>query len=136
MEMKGKWIDGVVNTPATVVVFSDEHIFFHTTIHVRWALRSRVCLTHPEEEHYTSKLHFTCHHVSCLLGYPPRGSKIVFMSYKDHVGELRTSSSLIQKDAKKKIVLGLCCPNSPSKKSTQEWGPISSSPAYRNGQLT
>ncbi|KAL7608295.1 protein POOR HOMOLOGOUS SYNAPSIS 1 [Lactuca sativa] len=130
------------------------------------------------EEHYISKLHFTWPHVSCLPGYPPRGSKIVFMSYKDHAGDIQKfalrfltsdeterfmnfikdifghekidrstpdipesktpsqseivpSLQPVDRDAKRKIVLGLCSPNSLSKKSTQEWSPISSSPAYR-----
>ncbi|KAI3812456.1 hypothetical protein L1987_17165 [Smallanthus sonchifolius] len=37
------------------------------------------------EEHYISKLHFTWPQVSCLTGYSPRGSKVVFMSYKDQI---------------------------------------------------
>ncbi|XP_024995359.1 protein POOR HOMOLOGOUS SYNAPSIS 1 [Cynara cardunculus var. scolymus] len=41
------------------------------------------------EEHYISKLHFTWPQTSCLSGYPPRGSKTVFMSYKDHIGQIQ-----------------------------------------------
>ncbi|KAJ0432027.1 hypothetical protein HanIR_Chr17g0854811 [Helianthus annuus] len=41
------------------------------------------------EEHYISKLHFTWPQVSCLTGYSPRGSKVVFMSYKDQVGQIQ-----------------------------------------------
>ncbi|KAL4557324.1 hypothetical protein LXL04_035498 [Taraxacum kok-saghyz] len=54
---------------------------------------------HSQEEHYISKLNFTWPHVSCLPGCPPRGSKIVFMSYKDHLGEASTSNTPIQKFA-------------------------------------
>ncbi|KAG8640114.1 protein POOR HOMOLOGOUS SYNAPSIS 1 isoform X2 [Manihot esculenta] len=41
------------------------------------------------EEHYVSKLHFTWPHVSCVSGYPPRGSRAVFVSYKDSAGEIQ-----------------------------------------------
>ncbi|KAJ9169492.1 hypothetical protein P3X46_017679 [Hevea brasiliensis] len=41
------------------------------------------------EEHYVSKLHFTWPQVSCVSGYPPRGSRAVFVSYKDSVGEIQ-----------------------------------------------
>ncbi|KAK9052727.1 hypothetical protein SSX86_029357 [Deinandra increscens subsp. villosa] len=41
------------------------------------------------EEHYISKLNFTWPQVSCLAGYSPRGSKVVFMSYKDQVGQIQ-----------------------------------------------
>ncbi|KAI3713857.1 hypothetical protein L1987_72444 [Smallanthus sonchifolius] len=41
------------------------------------------------EEHYISKLHFTWPQVSCLTGYSPRGSKVVFMSYTDQVGQIQ-----------------------------------------------
>ncbi|KAJ0666578.1 hypothetical protein HanPI659440_Chr17g0668361 [Helianthus annuus] len=44
---------------------------------------------HVIEEHYISKLHFTWPQVSCLTGYSPRGSKVVFMSYKDQVGQIQ-----------------------------------------------
>ncbi|XP_025014687.1 protein POOR HOMOLOGOUS SYNAPSIS 1 isoform X2 [Ricinus communis] len=39
------------------------------------------------EEHYVSKLHFTWPLVSCLSGYPPRGSRSLFVSYKDSLGQ-------------------------------------------------
>ncbi|KAI3501791.1 hypothetical protein L1887_29815 [Cichorium endivia] len=126
------------------------------------------------EEHYISKLHFTWPHVSCLPGYPPRGSKIVFMSYKDHIQKFavrfltsdeterfmnfikdifghekidRSTSDIpnskissqseiispslhpVTRNDRRHVILGLCSPNC-SKKSRQEWDPISSSP-YR-----
>ncbi|MFS8030738.1 hypothetical protein Hanom_Chr17g01537631 [Helianthus anomalus] len=48
-----------------------------------------------QEEHYISKLHFTWPQVSCLTGYSPRGSKVVFMSYKDQAGQARHSNLFI-----------------------------------------
>ncbi|KAK6116541.1 hypothetical protein DH2020_049647 [Rehmannia glutinosa] len=42
------------------------------------SLRSRVL-----EEHYISKMHFSWPQVSCVSGFPARGSKAVFVSYKD-----------------------------------------------------
>ncbi|EEF34471.1 protein POOR HOMOLOGOUS SYNAPSIS 1 isoform X1 [Ricinus communis] len=41
------------------------------------------------EEHYVSKLHFTWPLVSCLSGYPPRGSRSLFVSYKDSLGQIQ-----------------------------------------------
>ncbi|XP_074381142.1 protein POOR HOMOLOGOUS SYNAPSIS 1 [Apium graveolens] len=41
------------------------------------------------EEHYISKLHFTWPQVSCLSGYPARGSRVVFFSYKDSAGQVQ-----------------------------------------------
>ncbi|GJW86165.1 hypothetical protein Tco_0161505 [Tanacetum coccineum] len=45
-----------------------------------------------QEEHYISKLKFTWPQVACLFGYPARGSKVVFMSYKDRVGQIHKFS--------------------------------------------
>lgn len=41
------------------------------------------------EEHYISKLHFTWPQVSCVSGYPARGSKVVLLSYKDYAGQIQ-----------------------------------------------
>ncbi|KDP26643.1 hypothetical protein JCGZ_17801 [Jatropha curcas] len=41
------------------------------------------------EEHYVSKLQFTWPQVACVSGCPPRGSRAVFVSYKDLVGEIQ-----------------------------------------------
>ncbi|XP_050204641.1 protein POOR HOMOLOGOUS SYNAPSIS 1-like [Mercurialis annua] len=41
------------------------------------------------EEHYVSKLQFAWPQVSCLSGYPPRGSRSVFISYKDSDDEIQ-----------------------------------------------
>ncbi|WCJ38508.1 hypothetical protein M5689_019566 [Euphorbia peplus] len=42
------------------------------------------------EEHYVSKLHFTWPQVTCLSGFlPPRGSRAVFVSYRDSLGVLQ-----------------------------------------------
>ncbi|GLT36608.1 hypothetical protein SLA2020_109750 [Shorea laevis] len=40
------------------------------------------------EEHYLSKLQFTWPQVSCVSGYPDRGSRSVFVSYKDAQGRM------------------------------------------------
>ncbi|KAL4570167.1 hypothetical protein LXL04_025818 [Taraxacum kok-saghyz] len=139
------------------------------------------------EEHYISKLNFTWPHVSCLPGCPPRGSKIVFMSYKDHLGEAstpiqkfavrflttdeterfmnfikeifgyekvdrstpdistsKTSSQSeivhpferVNRDAKRKIVLGLSCPNALSEKPIIDWSPIGSNNADSYSQVS
>ncbi|GAB4829231.1 hypothetical protein Ancab_018897 [Ancistrocladus abbreviatus] len=39
------------------------------------------------EEHFISKLHFTWPQVSCVSGFPARGSLVVFVSYKDCTDE-------------------------------------------------
>ncbi|GJR11009.1 protein semi-rolled leaf 2 [Tanacetum coccineum] len=52
-----------------------------------------------QEEHDISKLNFTWPQVACLSGFPARGSKVVFMSYKDRVGQARHSNLLIHKFA-------------------------------------
>ncbi|KAI3452690.1 hypothetical protein Pfo_009354 [Paulownia fortunei] len=44
------------------------------------SLRSRVL-----EEHYISKMHFSWPQVSCVSGFPARGSRAVFVSYKDGI---------------------------------------------------
>ncbi|KAK9276739.1 hypothetical protein L1049_006275 [Liquidambar formosana] len=39
------------------------------------------------EEHYISKLNFSWPQVSCVAGFPCRGSRVVFASYKDCAGQ-------------------------------------------------
>ncbi|XP_074274407.1 protein POOR HOMOLOGOUS SYNAPSIS 1-like [Silene latifolia] len=39
------------------------------------------------EEHYVSKLHFAWPQVSCLSGFPTRGSLVLIASYYDNAGE-------------------------------------------------
>ncbi|CAK9173746.1 unnamed protein product [Ilex paraguariensis] len=41
------------------------------------------------EEHYILKLHFTWPQVSCISGFPARGSRVVFVSYKDSLGQIQ-----------------------------------------------
>ncbi|KAL4638974.1 hypothetical protein ACB092_03G184600 [Castanea dentata] len=41
------------------------------------------------EQHYVSKLHFSWPPVSCVAGFPSRGIKAVFVSYRDQVGEIQ-----------------------------------------------
>ncbi|KAL9166273.1 hypothetical protein ABFS82_05G018900 [Erythranthe guttata] len=46
------------------------------------SLRSRVL-----EEHYISRVCFSWPQVSCVSGFPAKGSKVVLVSYKDGVGQ-------------------------------------------------
>ncbi|XP_011071295.1 protein POOR HOMOLOGOUS SYNAPSIS 1 [Sesamum indicum] len=39
------------------------------------------------EEHYISKVHFSWPQVSCLSGFPARGSRAVLLSYRDGSGQ-------------------------------------------------
>uniref|UniRef100_A0A6N2N3D1 MHD domain-containing protein n=2 Tax=Salix viminalis TaxID=40686 RepID=A0A6N2N3D1_SALVM len=41
------------------------------------------------EEHYVWKLHFSWPQVSCVSGYPARGTRAVFVSFKDSLGEIQ-----------------------------------------------
>lgn len=41
------------------------------------------------EEHFISKLCFSWPHVSCVLGFPARASRIILVSYRDCVGQLQ-----------------------------------------------
>ncbi|KAI8021000.1 hypothetical protein LOK49_LG03G00254 [Camellia lanceoleosa] len=41
------------------------------------------------EEHYISKLYFSWPHVSCVSGFPSRGSRVVFVSYRDSLGQIQ-----------------------------------------------
>ncbi|KAK4597969.1 hypothetical protein RGQ29_015471 [Quercus rubra] len=41
------------------------------------------------EQHYVSKLHFSWPQVSCVAGFPARGIRAVFVSYRDQVGEIQ-----------------------------------------------
>ena len=41
-----------------------------------------------QEEHYVWKLHFSWPQVSCVSGYPIRGTRAVFVTFKDSLGEV------------------------------------------------
>ncbi|CAK7332597.1 unnamed protein product [Dovyalis caffra] len=41
------------------------------------------------EEHYAWKLHFSWPQVSCVSGYPARGTRAVFVTYEDSLGEIQ-----------------------------------------------
>lgn len=45
-----------------------------------------------QEEHYISRLHFAWPQVSCVSGFPTRGARSVFVSYKDRAGQAKTLS--------------------------------------------
>ncbi|XP_057811033.1 protein POOR HOMOLOGOUS SYNAPSIS 1 [Salvia miltiorrhiza] len=41
------------------------------------------------EVHYISKMHFSWPQISCMSGFPARGSRAVFLSYKDVDGQMQ-----------------------------------------------
>lgn len=41
-----------------------------------------------QEEHYVSKLHISWPQVSCVSGFPARGTRAVFVSYRDSAAEI------------------------------------------------
>ncbi|KAI4328186.1 hypothetical protein L6164_020563 [Bauhinia variegata] len=41
------------------------------------------------EEHYVSKLHFSWPQVSCVPGFPARGTRTILVSYRDSIGEVQ-----------------------------------------------
>lgn len=47
-----------------------------------------------QEEHFISKLLFSWPQVSCVSGFPARGSRVVFVSYKDCVSQVGCSMFL------------------------------------------
>ncbi|XP_073132705.1 protein POOR HOMOLOGOUS SYNAPSIS 1-like isoform X2 [Henckelia pumila] len=51
------------------------------------SLRSRVLIL--QEEHHISKMYFSWPQVSCVSGFPARGSRAVFVSYKDDIGQIQ-----------------------------------------------
>ncbi|GMN30717.1 hypothetical protein TIFTF001_046445 [Ficus carica] len=42
-----------------------------------------------QEEHYVSKLHISWPQVSCVSGFPARGTRAVLVSYRDSAGEIQ-----------------------------------------------
>lgn len=51
-------------------------------------LLSQICLNSLQEEHFISKLLFSWPQVSCVSGFPAKGSRVVFVSYKDCAGQV------------------------------------------------
>ncbi|XP_073302353.1 protein POOR HOMOLOGOUS SYNAPSIS 1-like isoform X2 [Primulina huaijiensis] len=45
--------------------------------------------SHVLEEHHISKMYFSWPQVSCVSGFPARGSRAVFVSYKDGIGQIQ-----------------------------------------------
>ncbi|KAF8111037.1 hypothetical protein N665_0076s0042 [Sinapis alba] len=41
------------------------------------------------EEHYITKLNFSWPHMTCVSGFPPRGSRAILVSYKDSANEIQ-----------------------------------------------
>nr|XP_043607292.1 protein POOR HOMOLOGOUS SYNAPSIS 1 [Erigeron canadensis] len=79
---KGTWISSFSSLAHLNLLTADYHSHSFRSVILTVTLLGNVI-----EEHYISKLHFTWPQVSCMSGYPPRGSKVVFMSYKDQDGQ-------------------------------------------------
>lgn len=47
------------------------------------------CGDKMQEEHYVSKLHISWPQVSCVSGFPARGTRAVLVSYRDSAGEIQ-----------------------------------------------
>ncbi|XP_076955558.1 protein POOR HOMOLOGOUS SYNAPSIS 1-like [Bidens hawaiensis] len=75
---KNSWISSSSLASLRLLATADHSVILTVTL-----------VGHVIEEHYISKLNFTWPQVSCLTGYSPRGSKVVFMSYKDEVGQIQ-----------------------------------------------
>ncbi|XP_038694391.1 protein POOR HOMOLOGOUS SYNAPSIS 1-like isoform X3 [Tripterygium wilfordii] len=76
--IKGTWIS--TSSPTVSLQLLNSHSKSDVILNV--SLRETVL-----EEHYVSKLHFSWPQVTCVPGYPSRGTRAVFVSYKDSVGE-------------------------------------------------
>ncbi|XP_071694103.1 protein POOR HOMOLOGOUS SYNAPSIS 1-like [Rutidosis leptorrhynchoides] len=84
-KFKGTWL-------SSVTALADLKLLTATTDHSH-TLPSIILtvnlLGNVIEEHYISNLHFTWPQITCMSGYPPRGSKSVFISYRDQVGQIQ-----------------------------------------------
>ncbi|XP_038694390.1 protein POOR HOMOLOGOUS SYNAPSIS 1-like isoform X2 [Tripterygium wilfordii] len=78
--IKGTWIS--TSSPTVSLQLLNSHSKSDVILNV--SLRETVL-----EEHYVSKLHFSWPQVTCVPGYPSRGTRAVFVSYKDSVGEIQ-----------------------------------------------
>ncbi|XP_038703014.1 protein POOR HOMOLOGOUS SYNAPSIS 1-like isoform X2 [Tripterygium wilfordii] len=77
---KGTWIS--TSSPTASLQLLNCH--FKSDVILTVSLQETVL-----EEHYVSKLHFSWPQITCVPGYPSRGSRAVFVSYKDSVGEIQ-----------------------------------------------
>ncbi|XP_071705061.1 protein POOR HOMOLOGOUS SYNAPSIS 1-like, partial [Rutidosis leptorrhynchoides] len=84
-KFKGTWLSSFTSLADLKLLTSTDHSDTFRSLILTVNLLGNVI-----EEHYISNLHFTWPQVLCMSGYPPaRGSKVVFMSYKDHVGQIQ-----------------------------------------------
>ncbi|CAI9779365.1 unnamed protein product [Fraxinus pennsylvanica] len=89
----GTWISSSSFT-ACLKLVSDHSNGFSDAI-LLLSLRAKVLVSPKsdrvfvQEEHYISKLQFSWPQVSCVSGFPSRGSRAVFVSYKDGVGQIQ-----------------------------------------------
>ncbi|KAL6969421.1 hypothetical protein U1Q18_029133 [Sarracenia purpurea var. burkii] len=77
---KGTWISSSSTSTASINLAADRSSDSKFIITVTFFGKIH-------EEHYISKLHFSWPHVSCVSGFPARGSRVVFVSYKDCLGQ-------------------------------------------------
>ncbi|KAA8529616.1 hypothetical protein F0562_034284 [Nyssa sinensis] len=72
--LRGNWISSSGPTASLKLLADHSNSEFILIV----ALREKI-----NEKHYVSKLHFSWPQVSCVSGFPARGSRAVFVSYKD-----------------------------------------------------
>ncbi|GMH01570.1 hypothetical protein Nepgr_003409 [Nepenthes gracilis] len=79
---KGTWLSSCASANASLHTFTDRSKSSDTILAVYF--QGKIL-----EEHFISKLHFTWPQVSCVSGFPPRGSLVIFVSYKDCADEIQ-----------------------------------------------
>ncbi|KAI8527012.1 hypothetical protein RHMOL_Rhmol12G0043500 [Rhododendron molle] len=77
--VKGNWISSSSSSTASLALATD-----HTG---SGFIITVTLLGKIYEEHYISKLHFSWPRVSCVAGFPTRGTRVVFVSYRDSLGQ-------------------------------------------------
>ncbi|XP_058191993.1 protein POOR HOMOLOGOUS SYNAPSIS 1 [Rhododendron vialii] len=77
--VKGNWISSSSSSTASLALTAD-----HTG---SGSILAVTLLGKIYEEHYISKLHFSWPHVSCVAGFPTRGTRVVFVTYRDGLGQ-------------------------------------------------
>ncbi|XP_031260426.1 protein POOR HOMOLOGOUS SYNAPSIS 1 [Pistacia vera] len=76
----GTWIS--TSSPAASLLIINHRSTSDPILHV--CLQNKIL-----EEHYVSKLQFSWPQVSCISGFPTRGSRALFVSYRDSAGEIQ-----------------------------------------------
>ncbi|GAB2280499.1 hypothetical protein Dimus_015126 [Dionaea muscipula] len=77
----GTWLSSSASSNGTLYIFTDRSGYGSVlSVYFRGKLM---------EEHFIAKLHFTWPQVSCVSGFPTRGSLVVFVTYKDCMDEVQ-----------------------------------------------